>query len=257
MSDPAVAAQRQQQRQQGLIAGLVTLPFRFFGVLCGALLPASDRVSVRTFWLRNKAGAPRTGHAAPRAGTASTHFTRSALVQEPGAPRTVWLRATTRLFVKSGPVDWIRDAHGRPPPGSHRPTKRFPLLHRLGLQEPGALPDRGRTHDAGSSVRLLVLSCLTLPLFLMAARRAGGRPGAPTSAAWRGTRIRVRSITAPGPAWIPLAVLPTDFTWHCRSLEPAADSAAQRAALRRGGALRRRRLPEATSDLGAWLRLSG
>ena len=38
MSDPAVAAQRQQQRQQGLIAGLVTLPFRFFGVLCGALL---------------------------------------------------------------------------------------------------------------------------------------------------------------------------------------------------------------------------
>ena len=38
MSDPAVAAQRQQQRQQGLIAGLITLPFRFFGVLCGALL---------------------------------------------------------------------------------------------------------------------------------------------------------------------------------------------------------------------------
>ena len=33
MSDPAVAAQRQQQRQQGLIAGLVALPFRFFGVL--------------------------------------------------------------------------------------------------------------------------------------------------------------------------------------------------------------------------------
>ncbi|MBN0832341.1 TIGR03747 family integrating conjugative element membrane protein, partial [Pseudomonas aeruginosa] len=29
MSDPAVAAQRQQQRQQGLIAGLITLPFRF------------------------------------------------------------------------------------------------------------------------------------------------------------------------------------------------------------------------------------
>ncbi|HJO36924.1 MAG TPA: TIGR03747 family integrating conjugative element membrane protein, partial [Gammaproteobacteria bacterium] len=26
MSDPAVAAQRQQQRQQGLIAGLITLP---------------------------------------------------------------------------------------------------------------------------------------------------------------------------------------------------------------------------------------
>ena len=37
MNDPAVAAQRQQVRQQGLLAGLVTLPFRFFGVLCGSL----------------------------------------------------------------------------------------------------------------------------------------------------------------------------------------------------------------------------
>ena len=35
---PAVAVQRQQVRQQGLIAGLVTLPFRLFGVLCGSLL---------------------------------------------------------------------------------------------------------------------------------------------------------------------------------------------------------------------------
>lgn len=38
MNDPAVTAQRQQVRQQGLIAGLVTLPFRFLGVLCGSLL---------------------------------------------------------------------------------------------------------------------------------------------------------------------------------------------------------------------------
>ena len=38
MSDPAFAAQRQQVRQRGFLASLVTLPFRFFGVLCGSLL---------------------------------------------------------------------------------------------------------------------------------------------------------------------------------------------------------------------------
>ena len=52
MSDRAVAAQRQQQRQQGLIAGLVTLPFRFFGVLCGALLLCIliECVGMHFFW---------------------------------------------------------------------------------------------------------------------------------------------------------------------------------------------------------------
>ena len=52
MSDPAVAAQRQQQRQQGLIASLVTLPFRFFGVLCGALLLCIliECVGMHFFW---------------------------------------------------------------------------------------------------------------------------------------------------------------------------------------------------------------
>ncbi len=38
MTDPAVAAQRQQQRQQGFFAGLHTLPVRLFGVLCGSLM---------------------------------------------------------------------------------------------------------------------------------------------------------------------------------------------------------------------------
>lgn len=48
MSDPAVAAQRQQQRQQGLIAGLVTLPFRFFGVLLLCIL--IECVGMHFFW---------------------------------------------------------------------------------------------------------------------------------------------------------------------------------------------------------------
>ena len=49
---PAVAAQRQQVRQQGLIAGLVTLPFRLFGVLCGSLLLCIviECIGMHFFW---------------------------------------------------------------------------------------------------------------------------------------------------------------------------------------------------------------
>ena len=52
MSDPAVAAQRAQQRQQGTIADLITLPFRFFGVLCGSLLLCImlECVGMHLFW---------------------------------------------------------------------------------------------------------------------------------------------------------------------------------------------------------------
>jgi hypothetical protein len=72
------------------------------------------------------------------------------LVQEPGrtAHRLVE-QGYDWLFVKSGLLDWIRDASAQAAAGSHRPTKDFRLLHRLGLREPGALPDRGGLHDAG------------------------------------------------------------------------------------------------------------
>jgi len=40
MSDPAAVAERQQRRQQGWIAGLIGLPFRLFGMLCGSLVLA-------------------------------------------------------------------------------------------------------------------------------------------------------------------------------------------------------------------------
>jgi hypothetical protein len=38
MSDPAATARRQQDQQQGLLMELVTLPFRFVGVLLGSLM---------------------------------------------------------------------------------------------------------------------------------------------------------------------------------------------------------------------------
>src|SRR3546814_3650801 len=85
MSDPAVAAQRQQQRQQGLIAGLVTLPFRFFGVLCGALLLCIliECIGMHFFW-PDQGWRHAQGMLHYELDQLSTHFTRSALVQEPG-----------------------------------------------------------------------------------------------------------------------------------------------------------------------------
>ena len=52
MSDPAAVAQHQQAREQGLIAGLITLPLRFFGVMCGSLLLCIliESLGMHFFW---------------------------------------------------------------------------------------------------------------------------------------------------------------------------------------------------------------
>jgi hypothetical protein len=151
MSDPAVAAQRQQQRQQGLIAGLVTLPFRFFGVLCGALLLCIliECVGMH-FFCPEQGWRHAQGMLHYELDQLSTHFTRSALVQEPG--RTA-LRLVAQgydwLFVKqrSAGLDTRRlDAGQRRQPS---PDQGFPLLHRPGLHERGELPDRGGLHGTG------------------------------------------------------------------------------------------------------------
>lgn len=46
MADPAAVAKRESTRPPGLIASLLTFPFRFFGALCGSLL-----LSVLIEWL--------------------------------------------------------------------------------------------------------------------------------------------------------------------------------------------------------------
>ncbi len=99
MSDPAVAAQRQQQRQQGLIASLVTLPFRFFGVLSGALLLCIliACVGMHFFW-PDQGWRHAQGMLHYELDQLSTHFTRSALVQEPGR--------TAHRLVEQG-YDWL------------------------------------------------------------------------------------------------------------------------------------------------------
>jgi integrating conjugative element membrane protein (TIGR03747 family) len=210
MSDPAVAAQRQQQRQQGLIAGLVTLPFRFFGVLCGALLLCIliECVGMHFFW-PDQGWRHAQGMLHYELDQLSTHFTRSALVQEPGrtAHRLVE-QGYDWLFVKSGLLDWIRDASAQASAGSHRPTKDFRYYIGLVYVNVESYLIAAAYTTLVFLVRLLVL-CLTLPLFLMAAfvglvdglvRRDIRRFGAGRESGFIYHRARA--------SLIPLAVLP-------------------------------------------------
>lgn len=170
MSDPAVAVQRQQVRQQGLIAGLVTLPFRLFGVLCGSLLLCIviECIGMHFLW-------PEQGwrHAQDmlnyELSQVSEHFTRSVLVQEPGrSARQLVEWAYQWLFVKTGLLDWIRDAAAQSRAGAHNRAQDFRYYI-------GQLYVHVESYLIASAytvlvflVRLLVL-ILTLPLFLMAA----------------------------------------------------------------------------------------
>ncbi|ATN36804.1 integrating conjugative element membrane protein (plasmid) [Rhizobium sp. ACO-34A] len=169
MSDPAAAAARQQDRQQGLITGLITLPFRLFGVLAGSLLIsiAIECVGMYFFW-------PDEGwhHASNmldyELAQLSAHFTRSAIVQEPG--RTAhWLveQAYDWIFVKSGLSQWIVEASEQasaPARGAARDFRYYISLVYVWTE----------SYLIASAfvllvfiVRLLVL-VLTLPLFLLA-----------------------------------------------------------------------------------------
>lgn len=169
MSDPAVVAQRQQVRQQGLIAGLITLPFRFLGVLCGSLLLCIviECIGVLFFW-PHEGWRHAQGMLNHELALVSKTFTHSMLVQEPGrTARQLVELAYEWLFVKSGLVDAIRDA-ARQASAAAR-GKGNDLRYYLGMVYMHL--ERYLIASAYTAlvflVRLLVLT-LSLPLFLMA-----------------------------------------------------------------------------------------
>jgi integrating conjugative element membrane protein (TIGR03747 family) len=171
MSDPAVAVQRQQVRQQGLIAGLVTLPFRFFGVLCGSLLLCIviECIGMHFFWpeqgWRHAQGMLRL-----RAGSqVSENFTRSVLVQEPGRSAHRLIEQGLRLAVReerSAGLDTRRLDAGRA--GATSQAKDFRYYIGLVYVHVESYLIAAAYTTLVFLVRLLVLT-LTLPLFLMAA----------------------------------------------------------------------------------------
>lgn len=169
MSDPAVVAQRQQVQRRSFVYSLITLPFRFFGVLCGSLLLCIlvEWVGMHLFW-------PEQGwrHAQDMVhyelDQLSTHFTRSVVVQEPGrtAHRLVE-GAYEWIFIKTGLLEWVQNAAAQARSGTQEPTRnlRYYLGQVYAFSE-GYLIAAAYTVLV-FLVRLLVL-CLLLPLFLMA-----------------------------------------------------------------------------------------
>lgn len=170
MSDPAATAQRAQQRQQGAFVSLITLPFRFIGVLCGSLLLCIviECIGMGFFW-------PEQGwhHAEHMLNheleQLSSRFTRSALVQEPGhtAYRLVQL-AYDGLFVKSGLLDWIRDASAQSSAGIGDQAHDFRYYMAVVYVHLEAYLLASAYTVLTFMVRLLVL-VLTFPLFLLSA----------------------------------------------------------------------------------------
>ncbi|EPN9802955.1 TIGR03747 family integrating conjugative element membrane protein [Pseudomonas aeruginosa] len=170
MSDPAVAAQRAQQQQQGAVASLVTPPIRLFGVLCGSLLLCIviECVGMHFFW-------PQEGWHHAQAMLSheldqfSVNFTRSALVQEPGRTAHALVEhGYDWLFVKSGLLEWIRDASAQASAGTRNQAHDFRYYMALVYVHVEEYLIASVYTVLTFLVRFFVL-VLTLPLFLLAA----------------------------------------------------------------------------------------
>ena len=168
VSDPAATAQRQAARPQGVIATLVTLPLRLFGMLCASLLMAIliECVGMHVVWPQQS-----WHHAEAMLDYELTHlssyFTRSLLLEAPDrCARHLVAKVHDTLFVKSGVLDWAR-APSEEVRGT-RPDKSFRSYLRLMYQGIEPYVQAACFMCLTFLVRLLVL-CLTLPLFVMAA----------------------------------------------------------------------------------------
>ncbi|WP_321897069.1 TIGR03747 family integrating conjugative element membrane protein [Burkholderia cepacia] len=170
MSDPAVAAQRAQQRQQGAVASLVTLPFRLFGALCGSLLLCIviECVGMHFFWPQESWHHARSmlNHELDQF---PASFTRSLLVQEPGRTADALVgHAYDWLFVRSGLLAWIRDASAQAGAGTRNQAHDLRYYMALVYVHVEAYLIAAAYTVLVFLVRFFIL-VLTLPLFVLSA----------------------------------------------------------------------------------------
>ncbi|MGV8399263.1 TIGR03747 family integrating conjugative element membrane protein [Pseudomonas aeruginosa] len=170
MTDPASAAQRQQVQQQGLIASVISLPFRFFGVMIGALMLSVmvECVCMALLW-------PEQGwhHARDmlnfELAQLSTEFTRSAIVQDPGRTAQALVEEAYQwIFVKTGLAADIQDASRRVTSGASRTVRDFRYYLGVVYVHLEHYLIAAAYTVLVFMLRLLVLF-LSLPLFLLAA----------------------------------------------------------------------------------------
>ncbi|ERI54490.1 membrane protein [Pseudomonas sp. EGD-AK9] len=170
MKDPAATTQREQTRQQGVFAGLLTLPLRMLGVLIGSLLLSIliECAGMHLFW-PEQGWRHAQGMLDYELSHISRHFSRSAVVQEPGRTAHELVEGAYQwLFVKSGLLDWMSQASAR----SRAPSQGDARDLRYSISQVYVWSERYLIAAAFTTltfmVRLLVL-LLTLPLFLLAA----------------------------------------------------------------------------------------
>ncbi|EPO4283178.1 TIGR03747 family integrating conjugative element membrane protein [Pseudomonas aeruginosa] len=170
MTDAAATADRQRTRRRGLIAGLVTLPFRLFGVLVASLLLSIlvECVGMHLFW-KDQGWRHSQAMLQYEFGHLSLQFTRSAIVQEPGrtAHRLVYT-GYQWLFVRTGLLERMDHTATRARVPSRTGSRDFRYYISQAYVWSEAYLIAAAFTALTFMVRLLIL-VLTLPLFLMAA----------------------------------------------------------------------------------------
>lgn len=170
MTDAAAAADRQRTHRQGLIAGLVTLPFRLFGVLVASLFLSIfvECVGMHLLW-KEESWRHSQAMLQYELGHVSVQFTRSAVVQEPG--RTAHRLVDTSyqwLFVRTGLLERVDHTATRARAPSSKGSRDFRYYISQAYVWSEAYLIAAAFTTLTFMVRLFILT-LTLPLFLMAA----------------------------------------------------------------------------------------
>ncbi|WP_313054333.1 TIGR03747 family integrating conjugative element membrane protein [Pseudomonas lopnurensis] len=166
MRDPANTTQRQQTQQRGLIASLVTLPLRMLGVLLGSLLLSIviECVGMHLFW-QDQGWRHAQGMLDYELSQLSSHFTRSAVIQEPGRTAHHLVEGAYEwIFVKTGLLDWM--SHARASSNAEAQDINYYISQVYVWSERYLLATAFTVLTF--IVRLLIL-VLSLPLFVMAA----------------------------------------------------------------------------------------
>jgi integrating conjugative element membrane protein (TIGR03747 family) len=169
MTDSAAVAQRQQAPPQGVIAGILTLPLRCFGMLCGSLLLSIliECVGMHWFWPKQQ-WHHAEGLLNYELAQLSSYFTQSVIVRDPGRTANQLVQSTYEtIFVESGVLDWVHETSAR---------ARASAQHSRGFKfYLGLIYAHLEVYVIATAytvltvlVRVLVLG-LTLPLYLTAA----------------------------------------------------------------------------------------
>lgn len=166
MPDPVTVAHRQQARQQGWIAGLIALPFRLFGMLCGSLVLAivMEWMGMLFFW------SDQSSHHAERMlshelNQLSSDFKRSIVMEAPvQTARRLIAWTHERVVVCSGLRDWMESS--RSPTEERRRGLQRLLKLSYGYVESYFV---AAGYTALTFLVRLVVLCLTLPLLITAA----------------------------------------------------------------------------------------